>query len=330
MFSLPSVCCMQLSSDMIATMTPVLIAFFLYHFTLPLQETVPLNVDKVAIESGKVTVQVSQSLSAGSIPKGASRVEMLRMIVTADCARDVQIFSVNLQRKGLGFNADIAGVYAMSDGRKLQNGQEISSKDGSVQLRFRSFVLPKCHSKQIVVYADFSPDASIAGEHRFELRQPHPFETDGAAVFIKTSVQSPIRRTAGQTSGVVSVEYRDVLNSIRYGYGRSVARILLSADSLEDHKIHAITFTNDGIARNEDLKNIYVSAGLSRMISNREPQLNGDRVRIVFDPPFVIKAGQNKLLTVHADVLASRRKTIRLIIEDPSDIEAVSSTRSFQ
>ena len=50
--------------------------------------------------------------------------------------------------------------------------------------------------------------------------------------------------------------------------------------------------------------------------------LDTDRVRLSFDPPFLLRRNEERLVELRADVLASRRKTIRIVLEEESDVEA--------
>jgi hypothetical protein len=57
------------------------------------------------------------------------------------------------------------------------------------------------------------------------------------------------------------------------------------------------------------------------------PSLEGDLAPFVFDPPLLLEHGNVYLIEVRADVRASRRRTIRLLVEEPEDVEAREAVR---
>ena len=297
----------------------MLFAYFFHQVTLPSSQ---VQMEKAAKNGAQITVELQQG-PVQSLQQGAQRVPMLTLNITASCEEDIQLQSIRVRRRGLGSSSDILSVYAMSDGQRLNRGRQLS-RTGYAQLQFRNVQIPACDTKTILVLADFSPNAAVAGEHWMTVEHESDIDIGDAGISLVRSSITPSRHqtTGGRTRGSITVEYPSLLRTVRYGSNRTVVRVRLEADGLDDHLIGAITFTNDGSARDTDLQNLYLRAGRTRRLSKSARQLNGDTVRLVLDPPLRLEKNQKRLLELQADVRASRSKTLRLIIEQPSDIEA--------
>jgi len=258
---------------------------------------------------------------AVSVPLGAQRVSMLTLRMTAACGGDVPVTAVTVEHRGLGSAADIDAVYAMSDGRRLSRGMQIADRLGTVQLRLQRFSVPACSTKEVGIFADFSNSAAITGQHRFSVASASDIDALPARVLLLSERVGALRQTVGEPVGTITVAYLSVQKPVYYGSDRTVARFTLTADQTADHDLIAITLTNDGSARNRDLRSLSLYASGKRVTQVAE-SLDDDRVRLVFGPALSLQRGQQRVFTLHADVRASIRKTIQLLIEEPSDIEA--------
>jgi hypothetical protein len=304
-------------------LSSVLIAYYLHQFSLPVNPPHRADQSPRHIQSvhprGHLTVEAEAAGSA-SVPPGAQRVEMLRLKLKADCSGDVTINTIAVQRRGLGANSDIDAIYAVHRGRRISRARSIARKGGSVDLNIRGYRVPACEVEDIVLLADFSEDASPAGEHRFELVS---MEAAGSTVRIDRRVGdfTATRRTAGRARGQISLDYLDLTRRVRFGAKQVVSRFTVKADNRDDHHLRAITFTNNGSASNTDLQHLYIDFR-NRRISTLITQMTGDSVRIEFDPPFILRKNQKLKFALRADVRASRSRTIQFAVEEEGDMEA--------
>lgn len=271
-----------------------------------------------AVSAFNVHLQDGNTIT--SIPPGSQRVVMGTILLQAPCNADVAVESITLWHRGAGSAGDIDGVYGMSGGQRITRSRPIESGKGEVTLHFRSFVVPACETREIAILADFSADAAIAGEHRLELRSSSDVVATQPATLL-TAPRAGIRRTVGPAEGSISVSYLQLNEPVRYGDRRRVARFRLDADSSDDHVITAITFTNQGSARDGDLRNLFVESSRLEQLSDIALQMEGDHVRLLFDPPLFLPSGENRVMSLRADIRASRRKTIQFLIEEAGDIE---------
>lgn len=304
-------------------LSSIILAYYLQQFSQPTK--LPHRADQSPryIQSvhprGSLTV-AAQSAGSASVPPGAQRVEMLTLRMTASCSGDVTLQTISVQRRGLGANADIKSIYAVHRGSRITRSRAIARKDGSVDLNVRRFRIPACESEDVLVLADFSPTASAAGEHRLELRE---IDAAGSTVRIEQRIAAPsaARRTTGRAVGQISINYLKLTRRVRFGERQIVSRFTVKADNKDDHFLRAITFTNNGSATDEDLQNLYIGFR-NRRISTVASNLHGDSARMEFDPPFLLKKNQKLSFALHADVNASRRRTIQFIVEEEGDLEA--------
>ena len=266
-----------------------------------------------------LSVQVQEQQPA-AVPPGAQRVTMLTLSLSASCSGDIDVHGVTVLHKGMGAIRDIASVYAMHDGQRISRGRALSSADGSASLSFRpALTVPSCGTADIVILADFSADALAAGEHRITVERPEDMDAGDATVTLLASPRAPVRTTTGVQQGSMAAEFLPLLTRMSYGDHRTVARLRLSADGAYDQVLDAITLTNDGSSRNTDLQHLTLETSRGQVLAGLA-SLRDDLAPFVLSSPLSVERGQVFLLTVRADVRASRRRTIDFTLEEPGDL----------
>jgi len=267
---------------------------------------------------GSLTISVTPVVG-GSVPSGAQRVPVLDIAFTASCDADVPVREITIQRKGMGDYRDIRAVYAMDGLSRISRAHELQRRDGVVTIRLGSLMVPACGTEMITIMADFESDADIAGEHRFVIDKPSNVSAGSSTKRLRQRSErerADLLSVVADQRGKISVTYLPLLRRVTYGPRRQVMRFVLEADGIDDHRILAITLTNEGKARDLDLQNIFLPG------TKVAASLDGDRVRLEFDPPLILRKNQDRLMTLRGSVRASRSRTLKFIIEEPSDIEA--------
>ncbi|NOS66794.1 MAG: hypothetical protein HOO67_00265 [Candidatus Peribacteraceae bacterium] len=259
----------------------------------------------------------------GSVPLGAQRVALLTLRATASCAADVRIASLTLEHRGLGSPQDIAGVYVFQNGARRSRSAVPSGKKGIATLHLRGITVPACKTMSIDILGDISSNAAASGEHAFSLVWSGNVVTDPVVPVTLNLAGEAASRTipVGPSIGSVTAESLSLPNTLSYGSARTVARLRLTARG-SDQLITAITFVNDGSARDAELQNLFLETSGHSRLSPTTASLDGDRVRIELQPPLLVKRNEVRLVQLLGDIRASRRKTVRLIIQQASDIEA--------
>ncbi|MDO8648357.1 MAG: hypothetical protein Q7R81_01090 [Candidatus Peregrinibacteria bacterium] len=272
---------------------------------------------------GIPTLTVSVEERAPSmVARGAQRVPAIILTLTASCDAPVTVTTLHVSHGGQGAIADIMSVAAYRQGVRLSASRPLDAEDGDVQLALKSLVIPPCGREEVMVGVSISPDAVSAGEHRFILDPDDGVTAPGALVEIGTTIPSQTS-VAPVAEGVVSVEYLRLLHPVRYGKEQGVARIKISADVIEDQALQTITFTNVGSARDGHLQKLTLRTGRGQVLAGPVATLDGKKVTFRLAEPLLIEKGENRVLTVTADVLASAKRTIRLVVEEREDILAV-------
>jgi hypothetical protein len=266
-----------------------------------------------------------KTISHQSVPQGAQRVPMLQIDLRASCEEDILINDIALRHTGLGASSDIPRVYLTDGTRRLSTSVSFSGRNRSATLRPRGLIIKACNERTLTIAADFSADAAAGGEHRIILAG---IGTDNGPTIVSTINGASSARATPSTTGTITVEYLPLHSTVRYGNNRIISRIRLNADGEADQSVTSITLTNDGSARDEDLVNLELMDGQNVLAEIGE--LDGDTARFVLDEPLQIGRNASKLLTVRADLRASIKRTIRLIVEEPSDIVAGPEQRRRQ
>lgn len=254
---------------------------------------------------------------------------MLVVTLRADCAADIPVEEIHLVRRGPGFSTDIAAVYAEIAGRRVSQAVT-PQRDGTLTLRLQGVAIPACGETVLGILMDVASTAEVASEHRLVLADHDPVVASTASVTVGALAHgtvSPVH-TAAKSTGTVAVEYLRLLQRISYGRNRIVLRLRLSASGERDLQVRRMVLTNEGSARDADLKNIALYDNRGRRVSSVASQMAGDWVDLSFDPPLRIATNASRVLELHADALASRRRTIHFVVDEPGDIFSEEVRRS--
>lgn len=263
------------------------------------------------------------AVAQGSIPQGAQRVAMLTLSLSASCASDVALSSIDVRHGGLGSVRDLSRLYLMEGERRVSRGA-VPNDTAATTLRLRSFTVPACETRILTVAADISASAAAAGEHRLSVEE---VRADAPAMILTVS-SSPRPRatvTPSVSASAIAVEFLPVRTSVTYGANRTLARLRLENDGRRAQSVSAITFTNDGSARDADLQNLALYNSSGERISDAVASMDGSILRLELDPALMLESRDEKVLELRGDVRASRKRTIEFTIEEPSDVEAVEA-----
>lgn len=316
-------------------MSTLLVSYFLHTYTpaapVPDSPRVTQSVGEL------LTVTEMQRNALVTTPAGSQRVPMLTLELRASCDGPIRVTRLPLIRRGLGANDDIASVYALQDGIRVSPASPISNRDGSFSLSFRNVVIPACDRQELVIAADISADAAIAGQHRMMLDRTDRADAGTAEVMygsgdpVTSSVTaSDVSPHSNPSSSALAVRLIDVPGRIKFGPSRHIATVSLEAEGGTDHYVRSITFTNDGSASGGDIRNLYVTDSRGAVLSPVVPYMTDRRVRVPFRPPYFIEGGNAQRVELRADVVSGVGRTIRMVIEEPSDIHSVVSRRSIR
>lgn len=280
---------------------------------------VPAHAASISLQA-----EVTQ-MAPTSVPRGAQRVPFLSIELHADCDDDVAIRALTLKRTGLGRAADIERVYAFEGANRVTRAAMLN-RSGEVSLRFpKGLVVKACAKRTLVIAADIDAEADSGGQHAFRLAS---VTSNGLNVHIVEAGPTRVPGSITPSSvGAVSVTVEGANTPLRYGSNRTLARVRLEADGEVDQEIHSILLTNDGKATDKDLRNLRLENRKGTALTGIAAAMDGDAVRLTFDPPLRLDRNDEMLLELKGDIRASNRRTVRFVIEEPSDLEAFPAAR---
>lgn len=268
------------------------------------------------------SLSVITLLATGAFALGAQRVPMLSLTLTADCTSDVSVQSIRVRDTGKGDANDVLRVYVSDGEKRISRTATLRSSDHTAVIRFPKLTIRSCTTKNLTVRADISSNAVPNGEHRFSVEQD-AIDAGTAIVTVseETTVISTRYVTPASAANIAVTLLDPPAGSIRFGTHRPLLRLRVGVSGRHDATLAAVTLTNDGSARDGDLKNLVLESSQEE-VTDTATSLTGNTVRLTFDPPLDMESGQERLFTLYGDIAASRRKTIKLMIDEPSDLEA--------
>lgn len=281
------------------------------------------------VSSGDIIDLTVHPTVSRTVSRGATRVPVLEITVRRSCGSSREAITLpplTLMHRGLGRLEDIARVYALQDGVRISSPAAIA-RDGSIDLRFRGIPLVPCSTLDLQIAVDYAETADIAGEHRWSLAPEHPIGIPGVVVRVAPEgLRESLLQTSPTIESSLSVTDLPLTRRVRFGENRTLARLQLTNDSDRDLRVVRILLTNDGSARDSDVRNLRLTDSRGKQVSSIATQMQGDRIDLtVVD--LTIARGTSRIIELHADVHASRRRTLRFLIEEPSDITALPTQR---
>lgn len=259
-----------------------------------------------------------QGVVSSSAPKGAQRAVFLEASLTADCDNDVTVDSVSVRHRGLGEVTDLERVYATDGETRLTHTRSLDSSQRTATIDFNPGLAVKaCTTKRIQIRGDFSAEAAVAGQHGLIIEA-----VEASAPVTLSSARATTITTRPFPTGTVSATFLPLPRALMFGKNRTVAKFRLEADRIANQRVSSITLTNTGKARGADVSNLRVVDRKGNELTGVAATLDDDRVRLTFTPALDIDSNQGVLLELKADITASKRRTIRFTLEEPSDLEA--------
>lgn len=300
------------------------LAFSFAHPTLAAESTALEN-ETVSTVSGNGELQVSVESAPllGSMPRGATRVEMAVLNMSASCDSDVTVTGVTVTHVGLGNVSDITAVYLNDGFRRISRAQTFDSRSRTAELRVTALVIPKCSAVRVKVLFDISRDATVASEHGASIQHASAITSTAKATTLLRSDTTQRTFTAAKDAGAVTVNFLPIKGPLRYARRETVARLQLTADPKNDHVLRSVTFKNLGDARDMNLINFTLETRRGEVLSPVAQRMRGLTVKLDLDPTYILERGRTVVFLLKAQINASQSKKIQFTIEEPSDLDSI-------
>ena len=273
--------------------------------------------------TGGVTATLaSDTPAAATVPKNASSVMLAKYNFTAGSSA-AMITGLRVRRIGVGSTSDFSNVYLYdANGNRLTTGRTINSSTNEVEFNGLNLSIAAGQTVSLVVVGDFSSPSTTGGQHAFQL-------SDASAVIISgsgtVSGSFPILAntfTVGTTSaGTLVVQKGTTPTNPNIGStDAEISNFKLTANT-DDIEVRRITLLQAGSVSNSDLSNFQLYQG-STVVATASA-VNGDKIVLNFNPPYVITNGTTKTFSLHAKIAGRSDRTIKTYVEYTTDVYAI-------
>lgn len=264
------------------------------------------------------------------IPQGASRVSLLPLNFTASCDGDISVSYLRIRRISMGDASDLKGAYVLNGDRRLTRvAHFISSGSGdTVTLRLKDFTVPACKTLRLDIAVDFIRGATPGGRFALSIEKPEDIVTTAdkviAAYPLRPAASAP--SVTPEPAGEVLVTFLPVgdVGAVR---DETLAKFTVQALGNSHQLLESITLTNRGTARDQDLRNLYLTRHGGRALTSMKKSLSDDSVNLRFTQQFFLKKGQTVSFELRGQAYTSS-KTINFGLEEESDLVALPTRRS--
>ncbi len=269
---------------------------------------------------GQLTVAVSAPTQAKiTIAKGAQRVPMLSLDLTASCDDDIRITSIGLQHHGMGKASNIRGVYFSDASRRLSRSTTFDRATSLASTRFSNLLIARCDTVHMDLLVDFSPHADAGSEHAIDIVK-NMIQSSAAGVTVTQDTTKQTIALSPVSAPILEMSFLGSPSRVSFGLYRTVARLQIRNVSSDAIEIKKLTLTNNGTARDYDLRSLSLESTKGDHISEVQPHMRAHAVSFFFDPYFRLDRGDTKVLILKADVWGSQLKTMQFVIEENGDV----------
>jgi hypothetical protein len=277
--------------------------------------------------SSTLSVRISP-FSIGSIPRGAQRVRFLSLHFIASCDAAISIREIRAHHYGFGDVSDLKGAYLLKGVERLTRSQKIASADQTVTLRPKNLSIPQCGHLTLDIAGDFEANATVGSQHRFEVKTPEDLVTDADALTGNFPLQNVLRtRVSPLPAGQITITFLPVTGSLSALSEHTLSKMQISADNESDHLLYGVTLTNEGSAKDADIRLIYLRTKQGRgPLTNIRSKMDGKEVLLRFTSPYLLERGKPILFELRGRPY-TRTKTMRFTLKEESDLDAVPLER---
>ncbi len=279
--------------------------------------------------SGLTVALASDTAASAVLPAGAAGVPFTKINFTAASDGAVTLKNITVTRTGIGVSTNFAGVWLYDgDGNRLTSQRTISASSNTAIFSGVNFNVPAGQTKALVITATVS---GTSGSEALGISAATGITTDGASVSGSFPIMGNLMSLSSVVAGAVTYTLQSVANStLDVGdLQQEVANIKIAeTSSNEDVILKSITFTNDGAADPNDLKNFKLYQG-STLVAELA-STDTDRARLALTSPLTIKKGSSKNFSLKADIMGGVSATaISMDIDDLTDVVATGATYGF-
>lgn len=272
--------------------------------------------------NGSLLVTVESAPLMGSVPRGATRIPVAIINLSASCDADIRVDSIEVAHVGFGNASDISAVYLTDGTRRISRARGFDTRSRTADLRIPSLTVPKCDAVRLHALMDIATDAVAAGEHGLTVAHASVVQSTAADTTLSYAAESEVVVTRPEQAGSITVNFLPIRGPLRYGRIETLARLQLTADAKNDHLLSSILLTNLEDARDMDLTHMRLETRSGEFLSRTAFRMKGRTVRLEFDPTYILSRNKTVVILLKGTVNGSQRRKVQFHLEERSDIEA--------
>lgn len=252
---------------------------------------------------------------------GGQRAKVMGVTLTAGSSA-VQVDKLVLRRNGIATDSDLDSMYLYDGGMLLAEVQSVSKGVATFSKSGGLVTVPANGSKTVWLWVDVNKDASSGITIGWSLASA---DVTSSATSVSGSASSPTNRVAVVTDlGFLDVANVSpgAANSIDPQDDYDVWKFRLDANS-QDMLVESLTLTNVGSVDSDDLQNFELWAQGKQLGSTVGSMTDGT---VTFDLTgmegggYTITSGQQRQMTLRADIVGGTNRTYRFGVQEPTDI----------
>lgn len=275
----------------------------------------------VSTGSGLMVSLNSATPAANNVPQNTS-IEMLKLNLTASNDGDISISGIKLSAAGLGTASEIDQVTVYNNGVKLASSKDIDSNKVA-QISFTNALLVTRGST-----VTLSVKAKITGTGHYALQVEKASDISAPGVNITGAFPVKGNEATGVnvTVGGLTIDDDGSLSDVKLGDQQAtLAKFKATVDGVEDITLSSITLKKDSVSTASDASFENLKLYMDGSVVATSNGISSRYVTFNFTTPVTILKNNNKRFVVKGDVVDGAAKTLMLVLDSVTDVNAVGS-----
>jgi hypothetical protein len=298
----------------------VIVGYMLFDF-MPTQVVVPAEGTSFFKNgTGDLLVTLDNPQSIGSVARGATRVSLGTLNLTASCDGDITVQEIEVKHTGLGASSDIRGVYLIDGARRVSRPIRFDAGSKKALIRPMNLVVPKCGAIRPDIVIDLVDTAAPGAEHGISLTGVTGIKATAKSITVSESEASKRVLTTPYADSKITVNFLPGTYLHRYAHRETLARIQFTADAKSSHFLKKIILTNQEGARDYDVLDFALETTSGKRLTAPAMHMNGRTLTLEFYPSFELRRSQTVVLLLKGTINSSITKKIDFTVEEKGDL----------
>jgi len=274
-------------------------------------------------EEGVVAGDITLSLASDtpevtSLPYNSHGVPFLKFDITGSGT----ITQMSLKRNGVGDAGDFNNVYLYEGDNRLTSGRSISSTTNKTTFIGLSIEAPAT----ITLVGDLNDDTGDNGHINYFSIVSASDITSDATVGGSFPIAGNKMSITSIQGGTLTVSDNGSISNPTVGQKAAQVTQFKITGAYEPIDIYRITLYNGGTMNSPELTNLELKDIGGTVVATLDACGSDDLCTFVFDSPYELEKGDNKIFKVYADLQGDKDDTIGLYAEVSADVKGIGAT----